>query len=158
MMEIILKVNSLNDTKKITKIIASYLLANPLNFALSGDLGAGKTTFTQLLGNCLGIEDYITSPTFTIMKRYETDNIALNHFDLYRIKNEVYEQGFEEFWYNKEDINIIEWSEYLPSDYSEIIDVYLNIKIIDSNRRLFIFKANESFINFLKEHLDEFIY
>lgn len=158
MQELNLLINSLEDTIKITKIVSSYILNKPLNIALSGDLGAGKTTFTQNLGLNLGIEDNITSPTFTIMKRYETSKIVLNHFDLYRIKNEVYDQGFEEFWYNEMEINIIEWSEYLPDDYKEIIDVYLNITMLDENKRLFNFNADESFINYLRECLNEFVY
>jgi len=84
--------------------------------ALHGDLGAGKTTFTQELANKLGVIETVTSPTFVIMKRYETENIQFNelvHIDAYRIEDidEMRVLGFEALLQEKDTIICIEWAE-----------------------------------------------
>ena len=77
--------------------------------ALTGDLGAGKTHFTAGIGAALGVKDYVTSPTFTIVNEYE-GRIPLFHFDLYRIENEeeLFDTGFWEYL-DREGITVIEW-------------------------------------------------
>ncbi|MDQ3018643.1 MAG: tRNA (adenosine(37)-N6)-threonylcarbamoyltransferase complex ATPase subunit type 1 TsaE [bacterium] len=95
-------------------------------FALSGDLGSGKTTFTKALGKSLGIKRNIPSPTFVIMQQFETNidskqKLTLYHLDLYRTKNfkEVVGLGITEWWGHPETITVIEWSdkikEHLPT-------------------------------------------
>jgi len=92
---------------------------------LDGDLGAGKTHFTIGIGNALGIKEYITSPTFTIVNEYTSGNIPLYHFDAYRLASgdEMYEIGFEEYL-NKNGIMVIEWADIiediLPKDRIEV--------------------------------------
>ena len=78
---------------------------------LNGDLGAGKTAFTQGLAEGLGIKEYLNSPTFTIVNCYEGD-LPLYHFDVYRIEDgdEMYEIGYEEYIFG-DGISIIEWAE-----------------------------------------------
>lgn len=94
---------------------------------LNGDLGAGKTHFTKGIARGLGVEDYVTSPTFTIVNEY-SGRIPLYHFDVYRIDDiyEMYEIGFEEYLYG-EGICIIEWSniikDLLPKN---TIDITIN--------------------------------
>ncbi|MBQ7880732.1 MAG: tRNA (adenosine(37)-N6)-threonylcarbamoyltransferase complex ATPase subunit type 1 TsaE [Clostridia bacterium] len=88
---------------------------------LSGDLGAGKTTFTQFVFKYLGVQGVINSPTFAVLKTYEANGITLNHFDAYRINTpEAIECGFDEVISSREGITFIEWSqniaELLPSD------------------------------------------
>ena len=91
---------------------------------LIGDLGAGKTTMTQSLAKSLGIDDYITSPTFNIVNEYE-GRIPLYHFDVYRIgcSEEMYDIGFDEY-IDSEGVCIIEWSnlieDILPEEYLKI--------------------------------------
>lgn len=91
---------------------------------LVGDLGAGKTTMTQSLANALEVDDYITSPTFTIVNEYE-GRVPLYHFDVYRIGNseEMYDIGYDEY-INSEGICIIEWAnlieDILPDEYLDI--------------------------------------
>lgn len=103
--------------------------------ALTGSLGAGKTTFVKGIANGLGIMDEITSPSFTIIKEYYDGRLPLYHMDLYRIDNheELYMIGFEELIYGS-GLSIIEWSEkaeeLLPNS-SINIDITINT---DSSR------------------------
>lgn len=78
---------------------------------MNGDLGAGKTAFVQGLAKGLGISEYLSSPTFTIVNCYE-GTLPLYHFDVYRIQDpeEMYEIGYEEYVYG-DGISVIEWAE-----------------------------------------------
>ena len=80
---------------------------------LTGDLGAGKTTFTKAFARGMGIQEHITSPTFTIIQEYE-GTIPLYHFDVYRIDDplELEEIGYEEYFFGK-GITIIEWADMI---------------------------------------------
>lgn len=82
--------------------------------ALTGDLGAGKTTLTKSIAKGLGIEDVITSPTFTIVKEYETGRLPLYHFDVYRIGDidEMYELGYEEYFFGQ-GVCVVEWADLI---------------------------------------------
>ena len=79
---------------------------------LKGNLGAGKTTFTQILMKNLGSEDEVNSPTYSIVNEYDSPKGKVFHFDLYRLKNieEVYDIGIEEYLDNS-FLCIIEWPE-----------------------------------------------
>lgn len=81
-------------------------------YALTGDLGVGKTVFTQGLAAGLGITEPVNSPTFTIMQIYEEGRLPFYHFDVYRIGDisEMEEIGYEEFFYG-EGVCLIEWAE-----------------------------------------------
>lgn len=108
------------DMIKLGKTIASKLTAGS-TIALTGSLGAGKTTFVKGVALGLSIKEEITSPSFTIIKEYYDGTIPLYHMDLYRIDNleELYLIGVEELIYGN-GISIIEWSEkaeeLLPDD------------------------------------------
>ena len=82
--------------------------------ALTGDLGAGKTTLTKSIAVGLGIDDVITSPTFNIVKEYDTGRLPLYHFDVYRIGDvdEMYELGYEEYFYG-EGVSVVEWADLI---------------------------------------------
>ena len=84
-------------TKYIGEKLGKVLKPNDV-LALTGDLGAGKTMMTQSIARGMGIEDYITSPTFTIVQEYE-GKLPLFHFDVYRIadEEEMYYIGFDEY-------------------------------------------------------------
>ena len=88
---------------------------------LTGDLGVGKTVFTQGLAKGLGIEEPVNSPTFTIVQVYDEGRLPLYHFDVYRIGDveEMDEIGYEDCFYG-EGVCLIEWStliqEILPED------------------------------------------
>ncbi len=89
--------------------------------ALIGDLGTGKTTLTKSVAKGLGIEEVITSPTFNIVREYDSGRLPLYHFDVYRIGDieEMYELGYEEYFYG-EGVCVVEWAdlieELLPED------------------------------------------
>ncbi len=75
---------------------------------LKGELACGKTTFTKGVGKALNIKQVINSPTFTILKIYEGDK-TLYHIDAYRLENNDYDLGFDEY---DEGIMVVEWPEY----------------------------------------------
>mgnify|MGYP000372213059 CR=1 FL=1 len=92
---------------------------------LNGDLGVGKTVFTKGFGKGLGIEEPISSPTFTIMQIYEQGRLPLYHFDVYRIADpeEMDEIGYEDYFFGK-GVCLIEWAELiydiLPPQYKKV--------------------------------------
>ena len=81
---------------------------------LNGDLGVGKTIFTQGFARGLGITETVNSPTFTIVQVYEEGRLPLYHFDVYRIGDpeEMEEIGYEDYFYG-EGVSLIEWSELI---------------------------------------------
>lgn len=94
-------------------------------FTLTGDLGVGKTVFTQGLAKGLGIEDAVSSPTFTIVQVYEEGRLPFYHFDVYRIGDveEMEEIGFEDYIMG-DGVSLIEWAdlieEILPEERTQI--------------------------------------
>ena len=93
---------------------------------LTGDLGTGKTAFTGGIAKALGIEGYITSPTFTIVNEYE-GTLPLYHFDVYRIADadEMFETGYDEY-ISGNGITVIEWAELIKEILpEERIDVLI---------------------------------
>ena len=82
--------------------------------SLTGDLGVGKTVFTQGLAKGLGIEEPVNSPTFTILQVYEKGRLPLYHFDVYRIGDieEMDEIGYEDYFYG-EGVCLIEWADLI---------------------------------------------
>ncbi len=84
-------------------------------YCLDGDLGVGKTVFTQGFAAGLGIEGPVNSPTFTIVQQYDDGRLPLYHFDVYRIGDvsEMDEIGYEDCFYG-EGVCLIEWSQLIP--------------------------------------------
>ena len=94
-------------------------------YCLDGDLGVGKTVFTQGFAKGLGIQSDVNSPTFTIIQQYEEGRLPLYHFDVYRIGDisEMDEIGYEDCFYG-DGVSLIEWAdlirEILPDHYTQI--------------------------------------
>lgn len=133
-----LVIENLDDMNKLAQIITACYKPGMV-ICLDGDLGAGKTTLTQLIGKHLKIEDYITSPTFNIIKEY-TDNMEFFHMDAYRLENseDAYDLDIDRYIYS-EGLFIIEWAnrirDILP-EYSIYINISFNMK--DSMRKVSI--------------------
>ena len=104
-------VKTLDQTKQLAEQFAKNLKMGDV-VLLSGDLGAGKTTFTQFVFKYLGVQGVVNSPTFSVLKTYNAGGVILNHFDAYRINTaEAIECGFDEVISGGEGITFIEWSE-----------------------------------------------
>lgn len=131
------------DTKKFAKSLASHLRSKDI-IVLTGDLGSGKTKFTEGILSYFGLENEISSPTFTIVNEYQKDDIKIYHFDVYRLEDssEFYEIGGEEYFEN--GICLIEWGELikdaLPKEYVHITftkdDENENIRILNIDTNL----------------------
>ena len=117
--------HSAEDTYKLGFDLARECTGSEV-FTLIGDLGVGKTVFTQGFGEGLGVDEPITSPTFTIVNVYERGRLPFYHFDVYRIGDveEMDEIGYEEYIYS-DGVSLIEWAnlieEILPEHYTRIL-------------------------------------
>ena len=117
------KSNSENNTKQLANFIASNLKTGD-TIVLSGNLGSGKTKFTEGFLSYFNLENEISSPTFTIVNEYTSNNTNIYHFDVYRLEDssEFYAIGGEEYF--QKGICIIEWGELiedaLPKEYIKI--------------------------------------
>ena len=111
------------DTKQLAKKLAAKLKPKDV-VVLTGELGSGKTKFTEGFLSYFGLENEISSPTFTIVNEYKKNDLNIYHFDVYRLSDssEFYEIGGEEYFEN--GICLIEWGELiedaLPSNYIHI--------------------------------------
>ena len=94
-------------------------------FTLTGDLGVGKTVFTQGFADGLGIDEPVDSPTFTIIKVYDEGRLPFYHFDVYRIGDvsEMDEIGYEDYFFG-DGVSMIEWAnlieEIIPDDATHV--------------------------------------
>lgn len=134
-MEKVYTTKNFKETQEIAYKIG-LKMRQPMVLLLGGDLGAGKTTFTQGLAKGLGITKTISSPTFTIMKNYN-GRLPLNHIDAYRLESLHQDLGFEEL-IGAVGVTVIEWPDYLEELFPE---EYLRINIlrVSKNRRRLVF-------------------
>ncbi len=106
---------------------------------LDGELGSGKTVFTKGIANALGIDETITSPTYTIIKEYNGE-LPLYHMDVYRLDGNIDETGIEEY-FNKGGVVVIEWADTIKNILpAERLDI--KFKVLDENKRLLIFEPH----------------
>ena len=136
------KSNSAKETENIAKAFAKTLKIGDI-VCLKGDLGVGKTAFTAGLAKGLGVNEYISSPTFTILNCYSGD-VPLFHFDVYRISDsdEMLDIGFDEY-ITGSGVSVIEWAELiediLPKDRYEV-EITKNLDIHENYREISIEK------------------
>jgi len=117
---------SAEDTFKLGKALGEQAVPG-MGYCLNGDLGTGKTVFTQGFAEGLGIKEPVNSPTFTIVQIYEEGRLPFYHFDVYRIGDveEMDEIGYEDYFYG-DGVCLVEWAELIE----EIIPKnFLNITI-----------------------------
>lgn len=109
----IIETNSPQETKELGKKMAERAKPGDV-FTLVGDLGVGKTVFTQGIAEGLGIDEPVNSPTFTIVQEYESGRMPFYHFDVYRIGDpeEMVEIGFDDYIYG-DGLCLIEWADLI---------------------------------------------
>ncbi|MBW7476480.1 tRNA (adenosine(37)-N6)-threonylcarbamoyltransferase complex ATPase subunit type 1 TsaE [Paenibacillus oenotherae] len=111
------------DTVVLAELLASWAMPGAV-LALDGDLGAGKTRFSQAFAGAIGVKGIVNSPTFTIIKEYEGRVLPLYHMDVYRLSlPEADELGLDEYFYGA-GVTIVEWAslieELLPPERLQI--------------------------------------
>lgn len=119
-----IEINSIEDLKPAAIALLAFAGDEKI-FLFEGDMGAGKTTFIKVIAETLGVEDLVSSPTFSIVNEYLGHSGRIYHFDFYRIKDvqEAYDIGYEEYFYSG-DLCLVEWPEkiaaILPPHYIKI--------------------------------------
>jgi tRNA threonylcarbamoyladenosine biosynthesis protein TsaE len=136
---------TLEDTSKIALDFLSKLKSSSnqaIVVLLEGDLGSGKTTFTQFLAQELGVKNYITSPTFVLMKKYVTRGASaewvknLIHIDAYRLNSgqDLLNLGWSEIVSNPANLIVVEWPEKV-ADLFTGQEAKINFKFVDEKTR-----------------------
>jgi tRNA threonylcarbamoyladenosine biosynthesis protein TsaE len=127
---------------EINEAAAQVLAQNPKKVILfNGEMGAGKTTFIKAFSKLLGVNDTMSSPTFSLVNEYQTiQNQKVFHFDVYRIKSEdeALDMGIEEYLYSG-NWCFIEWSEKIPNLIPEEYSL-ITIKMLANGNRLLTFE------------------
>ena len=122
-----ISLNNLEETEKFGLFLGENLRPGDV-VCLNGDLGAGKTTLTKSIAKGFGIDDYVTSPTFTIVNEYY-GKIDLYHIDTYRLDDmvDVDYLGFDEYFYS-DGVTIVEWAEKIRDalpDSQKSLNIFL---------------------------------
>ena len=126
---------SVKDTIRIAEDLESEKFPNMV-ICLYGELGSGKTVFTKGFANAMEIEDTITSPTFNIIKEYNSGELPLYHMDVYRLEETDESVGIEDY-FNKGGITIIEWADIIKDRLPEKrLDI--KFKFIDEDKRVLV--------------------
>jgi tRNA threonylcarbamoyladenosine biosynthesis protein TsaE len=126
------RLNDVAATRELGRVLAESLDRGAV-IALTGNLGAGKTTLVQAVGKALGISEVITSPTFTMMNEYHSGRLPLYHFDFYRVMEMAERQEedlsldlaaseFDEIFETGRALMIIEWPEYFRVEGANYLD------------------------------------
>lgn len=137
------KVKTVEQTYALAKKVAGILDGGEV-VLLSGELGAGKTTFVKGLAKALGITEEVTSPTFTVLNVYESGRLKLNHLDMYRVESadELSELGVEEC-FDDEAVTVIEWNKF-----ENILSKVIEISIVqEDGKRIFTVSKRSNEVN-----------
>jgi tRNA threonylcarbamoyladenosine biosynthesis protein TsaE len=149
MKEVIKLSHSKEETMDLARSLASKL-PNGITLTLTGDLGAGKTTFVRGLAEGLHINEVVQSPTFNIMKVYFDGDKPLIHIDAYRLADLDTDIGLDEYIGYETGITVIEWPMYIQKlipDYS--IEVEIS-NIGDDNRQIKFKLKDQSLLEIFK--------
>ncbi len=147
-----IRLNSLEETEEFGIKLGRSLRRGDI-LCLNGDLGAGKTTLTKSIGLGLGVEEYITSPTFALINQY-SGRLPVYHFDVYRLENveELFDLGFDEYFYGN-GVCIIEWADKIDRMIPKeriVIDIEKGNNL---NERIFKFSGDEARLDELMKEL-----
>jgi len=131
------RTTSVDATRQLAAALSE--LARPGDLVLlAGDLGAGKTAFAQGFGRGLGVDEPITSPTFTLAREYQGTRLRLHHLDAYRMEDlsEVFDVGLPELL-DDEAVVLVEWGDaIIPAVPADYLEIRLTLGDGDDDRRL----------------------
>lgn len=141
------------ETEQLAAFIGKHCWQGAV-LALDGDLGAGKTTFSKALAAALGVEEMVSSPTFTIIKEYEGRQLPFYHMDVYRLSlEEADELGLDDYFYGQ-GVTVVEWAslieEIMPEQH-----LSLYMEWVDEERRNIHMQAHGSRYEQLLQQLKE---
>lgn len=122
-----ISINSPEELPQVAQELISFANGDKF-FVFDGEMAAGKTTFIKAFCDELGVEDVVSSPTFSIVNEYESKEGLVYHFDFYRLKNiqEAYDIGYEEYFYSS-NYCLVEW----PSKVEELLpESYIKVEIV----------------------------
>jgi len=131
-------IKSINELNTVAEELLTFANGEKF-FVFEGEMAAGKTTLIKAVCSLLGVEDVVSSPTFSIVNEYRSTKGLVYHFDFYRLKNiqEAYDIGYEEYFYSG-DYCLVEWptkvEELLPERYIKV-----EIEIVGAAERKFHF-------------------
>lgn len=135
--------NSRDETINLGIKLAPFLKAGDV-VVLNGDLGAGKTTFTKGVAKGLGISDIIKSPTFTIIREYNSGRLPLYHMDVYRLENGGAEDlGLDEY-FDGSGVSIVEWAQFAKDELPEDFLAISFHRTSEDNKRILTFDPHGS--------------
>ncbi|POY39073.1 tRNA (adenosine(37)-N6)-threonylcarbamoyltransferase complex ATPase subunit type 1 TsaE [Solitalea longa] len=132
------KIDNIEMLPEIANALLSFAGNNKV-VIFNGDLGAGKTTFIKEICRALGVNEVVSSPTFSLVNQYDGEQSMIYHFDFYRLKNEMeaFDMGYEEYFFSG-NYCFVEWPSkipnLLPGQYTEVI-----IAEVDNGSRQFQF-------------------
>mgnify|MGYP002720846253 FL=1 len=141
-----------NEMKQFAARLVALVQAGDL-VLLNGDLGAGKTTFTQFIGEALGVKRTINSPTFNIIKSYKGTHLKLHHMDCYRLEDSEEDLGFDEY-FEDNGLTVIEWSQFIE-DLLPDESLTINVEVIDEMSRHITIEAKGEHYEAMKEALEQ---
>ncbi len=133
---------TIEDTAQLAQQFARLIENDGCFITLYGEIGAGKTAFTRLVAQSIGVTEKVTSPSFVILNEYHSAKIPIYHFDLYRLENEGVKTIVDELREYSEgrQITFVEWAEFsqneIPFDHIEI-----NVTYDDDDSRKYAFTA-----------------
>jgi tRNA threonylcarbamoyladenosine biosynthesis protein TsaE len=128
------QVYTLEQTDQIATQLVQNYAAHPV-WAFQAPMGAGKTTLIAAIGKAMGIQEAMSSPTFSIMNEYEVQGKLIYHMDWYRLENEAEaRQAGVEAALEESDMSLVEWPEKAPNMVPDNA-VWIHIEILDPNRR-----------------------
>lgn len=128
------KIMTFEEINEFAKKLANYVKPGDL-IALIGDLGTGKTTFSQNFAKEFGVTENLKSPTFNYVLEYFSGKFPLYHFDVYRLSNpeEIYEIGYEDYL-NSDGVLLIEWANIIESELPKEY-IKINFEYFDEDKR-----------------------
>lgn len=147
-----IKINNLQDLAHFAKTLTARLQAGDL-ILLNGDLGAGKTTLSQMIGKQLGVKRNINSPTFNIIKSYKGTTLKFHHMDCYRLEDSEEDLGFEEY-FEDQAVTVIEWSEFIQ-DLLPAEHLTINLTVTGEGTRELTLEASGDRYQKMKEALED---